>query len=31
VGFFKPVEGELDEAFAERMAAAFREMPEGRR
>jgi hypothetical protein len=31
VGFFKPTEGESDEAFAERIAAAFREMPEGRR
>jgi hypothetical protein len=31
VGFFKPTEGESDGAFAERIAAAFREMPEGRR
>ena len=29
VGFFKPTEGESDVAFAERIAAAFREMPEG--
>jgi hypothetical protein len=29
IGFFRPTEGESDEAFAERVAAAFREMPEG--
>ena len=28
VGFFKPTEGESDEAFAARIAEAFREMPE---
>jgi hypothetical protein len=31
VGFFEPTEGESDEAFVERIAAAFREMPKGRR